>query len=349
MNHTKRLLAEWETQDAVMLTWPHPNSDWAKMLDDIESVYQKIVQHISRFERVLLLCYDESTRERAKRLLNDKNTDIDQVIFMICQTNDVWARDYGPISLHEQDRPILLDFSFNGWGTKYAFDKDNAVNTTLNKKNIFTPDSYQAIDFILEGGSIETDGAGVFLSTRSCLLNPNRQHCDETDVEKFLTDKFTIQHFLWLEHGSLEGDDTDGHIDTLARFCNTKTICYASCNDEKDEHFDVLKKMANELKQFRTLSGETYQLIPLPIPKAIYNQDKQRLPATYANFLIINDAVLLPIYNDPNDQVAIEQLTHCFPDRTIIPIDANPIIQQFGSLHCLTMQLTKGSLYRENK
>ena len=197
-------------------------------------------------------------------------------------------------------------------------------------------------DFILEGGAIESDGKGTLLTTSECMLNFNRNFLSQNETEIHLKYYFGIKRFLWLFNGYLAGDDTDSHIDTLVRFCNENTIAYVKCDDEKDEHFQSLKKMEIELQAFKQVNGKPYNLIALPFPKAIFDEDGQRLPATYANFLIINGAVLVPIYNVPQDESALKILKQVFPERAIIGIDCNALILQHGSLHCVTMQYPIG-------
>jgi len=253
--------------------------------------------------------------------------------------DDTWARDHGPITVIRDGRPVLLDFRFNAWGDKYAASKDDAINQQLNAAGAFGNAHLEQINFILEGGSIESDGQGTLLTTSRCLLNPQRNP-DKTqnDIEAELTLRLGTDRILWLNHGYLAGDDTDAHIDTLARFCDDNTICYVQCQDPQDEHFETLSKMERELKAFRNRSGKPYRLVPLPMVTAI-NENGKRLPATYANFLITNNSVLMPAYDTPEDDTALATLQACFPNRQIIAINCRPLIRQHGSLHCITMQI----------
>ncbi|MFL6647021.1 MAG: agmatine/peptidylarginine deiminase, partial [Sulfurifustaceae bacterium] len=241
-------------------------------------------------------------------------------------------------------RPLLLDFQFNGWGGKYAHDLDNLITRRLHEGDAFGSTSLETIDLILEGGAVEVDGSGTLLTTSRCLLAPTRNpRLAREAIEQELRDWLGLNRILWLEHGALEGDDTDSHIDTLARFCDARTIAYVTCDDPSDTHYRELKAMEAELKAFRAADGSPYRLVPLPWPRAQYDEDR-RLPATYANFLIINGAVLVPTYRDPADAVALRRLGECFPGREIVGIDCLPAIAQNGSLHCLTMQLPEGVL-----
>jgi len=317
-NPSKRWPAEWEPQDAVLLAWPHENTDWNPVLEQAQATFSNIIRTIERFQRVILVGPDAYD----------------------LPTNDTWARDFGPITIEENGQPVLLDFTFNGWGGKFPADLDNAVTRALHKKGAFGTTLLRTVDMILEGGSIESDGEGTLLTTAECLLNPNRnpQHTRD-QVEQRLKEQLGVHTILWLKHGALAGDDTDAHIDTLARLCPDKTIVYVSCDDPDDEHYEDLKAMEQELKAFAD-----YRLLPLPWPSAKYDAEGQRLPATYANYLIINGAVLVPTYNDPADETALEVVQKAFPDREIIGIDCSTLILQHGSLHCVTMQIPKGVL-----
>ncbi|MDD5274144.1 MAG: agmatine deiminase family protein, partial [Methylovulum sp.] len=239
----------------------------------------------------------------------------------------------------------LLNFIFNGWGEKYPHGYDNALNHTLLNYPLFQAAPHQDVGFILEGGSVESDGLGTLMTTRQCLLNPNRnQGLSQADIEQQLQQHFGVGRVLWLDQPNLSGDDTDAHIDTLARFCTADTIAYTSCDDETDPHYPSLQNMAGQLQALRTATGEPYQLIALPMPKPIYDEEGQQLPANYANFLIINQAVMVPVYDDPNDAIALQRLAACFPEHTLIPTPCRPLVHQYGSLHCMTMQFPEQAL-----
>ena len=261
------------------------------------------------------------------------------------KTNDTWARDHAFITmLKEEGTPLLLDFCFNGWGMKFAANYDNRINDELYYNHKIMNGEYVFHrDFILEGGSIESNGKGTLLTTEQCLLSFNRNEMTKEQIEAYLKKTFNLQQILWLKHGYLAGDDTDSHIDTLARFCPNDTITYVKCTDKNDEHYEELAAMEEELKAFRTLEGKPYHLLPLPMANAIYDEDGTRLPATYANFLILNEAVLYPTYHQSeNDSHAKEVLTKAFPGREIVGIDCTALIKQHGSLHCVTMQYPEG-------
>lgn len=342
-----RLPAEWEPADAVLMAWPHSGTDWAYMLEEVHTCYADIIAALAKHTRVILI----GPEEPEERFL-PKGPEADNVVFINIPTNDTWTRDYGPLTAIETsvhgDSIVINDFKFNGWGLKFAADRDNLVTRTLSEAGIFNGTYRNRLNFVLEGGSIESDGKGTLLTTEGCLLSPNRNGASTLDsIENTLADAFGISNYLWLRHGALEGDDTDGHIDTLARLVPPgDTILYVGCSDPADSHYDPLKLMLEDLRQLRTPEGLPYHLIELPLPDPVYDpEDGHRLPATYANFLIINGAVLLPVYGQPmKDTLAKMTVGAAFPGYDIIPVDCRALVRQHGSLHCATMQLPSGML-----
>jgi agmatine deiminase len=342
---SRALLAEWAPQSGVMVTWPHARSDWAANLDAVEQVYLQLAQAICPHELLLLICDDLEHQKHIQRLLATADIAPSQIRFALQPSNDSWARDHGPITVTENGELRLLDFQFNGWGGKYPHDLDNRITAGLHAAGSFGTTPLDTLELVLEGGSIESDGEGTLLTTRACLGHPGRNpQLSMADIEQQLKALLGVKRILWLEHGELAGDDTDSHIDMLARFCNPQTIAYSTCTDPNDEHFEALSAMQQELAAMRRPDGEAYELVALPIPQGIFNQQGKRLPASYANFLIINEAVLVPQYGDPADAVALERLTACFPARAVMGINCRAVIEQFGSLHCLTMQFPEGIL-----
>lgn len=339
-----QLPAEWASQDGVLLAWPHAHSDWLPFLPRIERVYAELLYHITRFEHVVLLCHSEELAETVREKLATHGVNLQRVHTLVVPYDDTWLRDSGPLTVCADQQVQLCDFRFNGWGGKFDAAQDDRICHALAQQALFQA-RYKSYDIILEGGSIDTDGAGTLLTTRQCLLTETRNPGMQMDnYEDLFTREFGIDRVLWLEHGELEGDDTDGHVDMLARFCDPSTIAYTSCERQGDAHYSSLAALAAELGALRTRDGQPYNLVPLPIPEAIYNQGGKRLPASYANFLIINDAVLVPLYDDHNDECVLQRLQACFPQREVIGINARAVIEQFGSLHCLTMQLPRGVL-----
>ncbi|MEJ2060821.1 MAG: agmatine deiminase family protein [Gammaproteobacteria bacterium] len=339
------LPAEWADQSGVMLTWPHSGSPWGELLPDVEKVYQTISHHVSARELLLIVHRDAAHRRHIKRKLEEANVELSRVRFAEVPSNDSWARDHGAITVLCDGEPRLLSFRFNGWGEKHPHDLDDLINDGIRRAGLFGEHPLDAIPLVLEGGSIDTDGQGTLLTTRHCLMTPTRNpQLSQAGIESALREHFGVSRVLWLEHGHLAGDDTDAHIDTLARFCNPDTITYMTCEDPDDEHFTGLQAMEREIQALRTAAGEPYKLVPLPMPAPIVDDSGQRLPASYANFLIINGAVLIPVYGDANDTLVVERLTGAFPDHTPIAIDCRPLIHQYGSLHCITMQFPAGVL-----
>jgi agmatine deiminase len=339
---------EWAPQSAVMLTWPNRESYWIDTLAEIDAVFVNTVAAITPHEKVLISCLDEQHRAHILTLLKKENINLDQVKIYCVPSEDIWVRDHGPIAVLSNNQPIFLDFIFNGWGNKYPAQNDNLLTRKLHQQQAFNQTPLVHIPLVLEGGAIETDGCGTLLTTRSCVLSNTRNpEYTQQQIENYFQQFFGVSQILWLEHGALAGDDTDGHIDTLARFVNPHTICYISCNDPNDEHFVELKKMEQELKNFCNTQGEPYKLIPLPLPNACYAQhDGRRLPASYANFLIINDAILVPTYSSPTtDEQALMILRECFPEREIIAVPCLAAVQWFGAVHCFTKQLPVGNFY----
>ncbi|MBH0028618.1 agmatine deiminase family protein [Pseudoalteromonas sp. SWN29] len=343
-----RLLPEWAKQDAVMLTWPHKDTDWADNLARVEPVYVELAKYITTQQQLVIVAHNSALKMHITALLNSANISLNRVHFVVTPTNDTWARDHGPLTCAAIDTPEQLkiyDFTFNGWGNKFESALDNQINRTLVKELSSKKNQYQALDMVLEGGGIEINEHGVLLTTSECLLNKNRNpDLNPADIEVLLKEHLGATSFLWVDHGFLAGDDTDSHIDTLVRFAPNNTLVYVKCNDKTDEHYSALDAMEKQLKAFKTADNTPYNLIELPWPKAAYDDEQTRLPTTYANYLIINNAVLVPTYNDANDEHALAQVQKAYPQHTIIGINCQPIIEQFGSLHCITMQLPRGFL-----
>lgn len=342
-NEEIRLPAEWEPQDAIMLLWPHESTDWNYMLDDAQNCFTEIASAINNEHERLVIVAPDTGKVRKQLQFLDQST----IKFIDTNTNDTWARDVCPITTLKGKTPVINDFKFNGWGLKYAANFDNLVTSELKKSGLFDGCYYNnQLSFVIEGGSIESDGNGTLLTTSKCLLSPNRNGgYDKDKISSMLKRMLGTQQILWLDYGYLEGDDTDSHIDTLARFAPDDNIVFTSTENKSDTHYDELQKMKEQLHGFRSASHKPYKLTELPLPDPIFDKEGKRLPATYANFLIGNKFVLVPTYNQPdNDKAAIETIQNIFGDYKIIGINCIPLIQQHGSLHCVTMQFPKGSI-----
>jgi agmatine/peptidylarginine deiminase len=340
-----RLIPEFAPQSGVLITWPHADSDWRDSLADIEPVYVEIAQAISRYEALLVICYDHNHVRHVSNLLLQAGATMSAIRCIAVPTDDTWIRDYGPLSVSGEHGPQLLDFTFDGWRGKYPATQDNRVTRTLFESGVFSVSTLVRQSLVLEGGSIDTDGSGTLLTTTRCLLQSGRNPgFGKRAMESCLHSFLGAERTLWLDYGALTGDDTDGHVDMLARFCAPGVITYLQCSNPVDEEYEALSAMERQLRGFTTIDGRPYTLHPLPLPQPVLTDSGMRLPASYANFLIINNAVLAPVYNDPADQQAVSTLQQCFPDREIQAINCLPLIQQHGSLHCATMQLPAGIL-----
>lgn len=326
-----RLLAEWEQQEFVQLVFPHENTDWNEYLDDAIDTFVNIAKAIQKYQKVLIV--SKNLEQIKKKFPKKKN-----LTFITLDSDDTWSRDFGGITIEHNNQLFIEDFTFNAWGEKFEYKKDNQITRKLKLKGIFKGYSHKSIPFVLEGGAIESNGDGIIMTTTKCLLEENRNpKLTQKQIEKKLLQYFGAKKVLWLNRGALEGDDTDSHIDTLARFISNDTIMYQTCDDKNDSHFEELKKMEEELKSFKQLDGKPFKLIALPWIEA-KRDEEDRLPATYANFLIINGAVLVPTYQDKNDEEALKIFKKAFSKRDIIGIDCSTLIRQHGSLHCVTMQ-----------
>ena len=370
----RTLPAEWAPQSAIQLTWPHAATDWAPMLSRVTECYLKMAFEMASRQPLLIVTPEP---ENLRLLLKQRlpGNVLENIGIAKAKTDDTWARDHGFITVEDTDGWHLLDFRFNGWGGKFEARNDNAINAALYRQGVLEGHNDDCLDFELEGGSIESDGAGTILTTAACLLNPNRRQAeshqvylngrgakeegeanrryegdavpqvDKAAVEHILQERLGAQHILWLHHGYLAGDDTDSHIDTLARLCPDDTILYVKCDDRSDEHYIELQAMEKELEALRTATGKPFRLIPLPMAAPCV-ENGERLPATYANFLIMNTAVLVPTYAQESDAVALRRVAEAFPGRDVVGIDCRPLIVQHGSLHCCTMQYPRG-VYNE--
>ena len=340
--NNRSFATEWDNQDGILIAWPHAGTDWAYMLDEVTACYVEMARAILEDDERLVIVAPDADDVKASL---GQDVDWQRIRIIELPTNDTWVRDYGPIAVSKDGRTVLTDFTFNAWGMKFAADCDNLVTSRLQARGVFKAPLVNYRDLVLEGGSIETDGNGTVLTTTCCLTAPNRNDAlSREQLEQELLDRLGCVKMLWLDHGALSGDDTDGHIDTLARFAPDGVILYCGCDNPEDEHYEPLMKMEEDLKQMTDAEGNPYHLIKLPLPDAMYDEIS-RLPATYANFLVMNHQVLVPVYGQPeNDVKACELIGQAFPGRKIKGIDCRPLICQHGSLHCATMQLPEGSL-----
>lgn len=326
----KRLIAEFEEQSFTQIIFPHAKSDWIDYLDEAEETFVNIINAIIKYQKCLVVCHD--VKSVKSRFEENKN-----LYFVEYETNDTWARDCSALCIEDNKKIKLLDFIFTGWGGKFEASKDNAMSSAI--KECYDKELLH-VDLILEGGAVESNGVDTILTTSECMLNKNRNSTlSKEQMTKILQEKFRMSKILYLNHGYLAGDDTDSHVDTLARFVDEKTIMYVKCKDKKDEHFHELKLMEEELEALSKEHG--FRLIALPMSDACYF-DEERLPATYANFLFVNGAVLVPTYGVKQDEEALEIFRKTFPSKEIVGINCFSLIKQHGSLHCVTMNFAEG-------
>lgn len=348
MSAELRFPAEWEFQSAVLIAWPHAETDWAERLGEVEDTYVALVAAITRFEPVVICVADDDIETYAEMRLRSNRVDMERVRFVTAEYDDTWLRDSGPITLKRADGGFrLLDFRFTGWGGKFEASRDDRLVGTLAGNGLFARADVQSIDFALEGGAIDTDGAGTLLTTWKCLHERHPQLARE-ELSARLAGWLAQQRVLWLDHGYLEGDDTDAHVDTLARFASPDSIVFQACDDAGDSHHAELTAMGEELAALRTADDRPYRLFPLPWAQPIIDEGR-RLAASYANFLIVDGAVLMPAYGITPDERATDDaardvLAAAFPGREIVQVPCRPLIWQNGSLHCITMQLPAGLL-----
>ncbi|UWX03454.1 agmatine deiminase family protein [Pseudoxanthomonas sp. NC8] len=341
MSENLRFPAEWEPQASILIAWPHAGTDWAERLAEVEETYVALVAAITRFQDAWICVADDDLQTYAEARLRSARVDMDRVRFIPFDYDDTWLRDSGPITLRDGGGFRVLDFRFTAWGGKFEAGRDDRLVESLAAAGVFGGAPRQRIDFALEGGGIETDGAGTLLTTWHCLHERHPQARRE-ELDAKLREWLRQERVLWLDHGFPEGDDTDAHIDTLARFAPGDAIVFQACDDPADTHYAELQAMAAQIATLRTVDGRPYRLYPLPWAAPIVDGDRRRLAASYANFLIVNGAVLMPAYGDPADGRAAAVLAEAFAGREIVQVPCRSLIWQNGSLHCITMQIPEG-------
>lgn len=341
MNNTLiyHMPAEWEPHAGTWIAWPHNRDHWPDKFESIPGTFAEIIEKLTKDEKVFLLVNDETMEQNARHLLTENKAKLSQVKFIRIPTDTSWTRDYGPIFVRDNQGTLsVTDWIFNSWGGKYApWDCDDIVPTKISQQFGFT---LIEPGIVLEGGSIDVNGKGSLLTTEQCLLNNNRNpKLTRDQIEKYLSEFLGATNILWLKEG-IVGDDTDGHIDDLARFVNESTIVCAVENDAKDENYDILKKNYNDLYAMRDEQGKSLNIVTLPMPDPVFFQN-QRLPVSYMNFYIANSVVLIPTFRCSKDQEAIAILQKYFPTRTVVGIDCTDLAWGLGAIHCSTQQQPK--------
>lgn len=337
-----RLPAEWARQSAVQLTWPHDQGDWEDNLVPARRCFTRIAAALSATQTVLIVARDVGEHRAISSDLAAADARLANCRFALAPSDDSWARDHSPLTVYEGEAPVLLKFEFNGWGGRYRAEQDNRLPWRLWEAGLFGKVPMQATDLVLEGGAVETDGQGRFLLRRSCIVDDKRNPgLDEAAMEAALHRWLGADRIHWLDHGDLAGDDTDGHIDTLARFAPDGRILFQACDDPQEEHHRPLQAMRTELERIEG-GGGCSGLVALPLPRPLRDSTGRRMPAGYANFLVANETVLVPVYRDPADETALARIRDCFPGRSVQGIDCRALVRQGGSLHCVTMQYPAG-------
>jgi len=330
--------AEFANHDATWLSWPHKEASWPGKIKTIYPVYAEFIRLLAEGEQVNINVADEAMKKNALHYLSEASANLDRVRFFMHPTNDAWCRDHGPaflINRNAEPKKIIVDWGYNAWGGKYPpFELDDNI-PTLIAQHYKIPVFYPGI--VMEGGSVDFNGKGTVLTTTSCLLNANRNpHLNQGQIERYLHDYYGVENILWLGDGIL-GDDTDGHIDDLTRFVNENTVVTVVEENKKDENYSILQENLKSLKKLRLENGKPLDIVELPMPAAVVYED-MRLPASYANFYIGNKYVIVPTFQDKNDDRALQVLQSCFHDRKVIGLDSLDIIWGLGSFHCLSQQ-----------
>ena len=339
-------LPEWYPQDATLLVWPHRYSDWSHMLDEISQTYLSLTQTITQYQRVIIIYFNDEHKQYITKLCSEYGCNMEKLVFITIETNDTWVRDYGPQILFGDTGYQYIDFEFNAWGEQYPCRLDNLFAENffhyINEQHC----EYYRTPFVIEGGNLEFDSQANLLTNIACIRenNPYLTLRDD-DIIKKLTYEFSAKHVLTIDVPPLKGDDTGGHIDTLARFINDETIVFSYTYDENNPNQECLLLLEEQLKTLKNQHGRHYSLFPIALPKQVFlNEDDDYLPASYVNFVFINNAVIVPLYKDEHDQLALDSFTKLCPEKNIIGIEANYLLEQFGSLHCATLHIPENVL-----
>lgn len=330
--------AEFTKHTATWLSWPHKEASWPGKINAIYPNYCQFIKELTKGEIVRINVNDEAMKSFAVQHLQKSNVDLSKIEFYFHPTNDAWCRDHGPaflINPNAKEKKIIVDWNYNAWGNKYPpYDLDDIIPTLIGKE-LKLPVFYPGI--VMEGGSVEFNGKGTIITSRACLLNPNRNpHLNQSQIEKYLYDYYGAEQILWIDEG-IVGDDTDGHIDDTVRFVNDDTVLTVIEENKNDENYELLQNNLKQLKQLRLLNGKQLNIIELPMPDEIIYED-QRLPASYANFYIANSSVIVPIFQCKKDEAALNIIQQCFKDRKVVGIDSTDIIWGLGSFHCMSQQ-----------
>lgn len=328
--------AEWEPHQATWLTWPHNEAHWPGKFEKIEPIFARMARELSAGEDVHIAIHDDATQQSAEKHLKAEDATSARIHLHRIPNNFAWARDHGPIFVkNEKGERKILDWVFNGWGNQWAHELDDDVPQFVSRA---TGVPAEKVPMVLEGGSIDVNGAGTLITTESCLLNPNRNpSMNKAQIEATLKQRLGVSHVIWLT-GEIAGDDTSGHVDDMTRFIGPRTVMTVIAEDPADENYKALRENLAILEKSTDQDGQPLTVIPVPLPEPVI-YDGMRLPASYANFYIGNEVILLPTYNCPQDRFAMEVLKKAFPNRRVVGIDGTDLIWGLGSFHCLTQQM----------
>ncbi len=326
--------AEWEKHESTWLSYPHNENSWPDKIETIFPSYNQFIAELSKGEKVNINIQDQKTQDLVTAQLQEIGTKMENIFFHHFRTNDAWCRDHGPAFVLKANQKAIVNWDYNAWGGKYPCDLDNQIPMQIANYlglEVFHP------HIIMEGGSIDVNGKGTLVTTTACLLNPNRNlNLSQAEIEEKLCNYYNVENVIWLGDG-IEGDDTDGHVDDITRFVNYDTVITAIEKNKNDENYQPLQDNLKLLSKARLESGKQLNIVELPMPEAVIWED-QRLPASYANFYIANNAVIVPLYKCPQDQEAMDILSKLFTDRKVVGIDSTDIIWGLGSFHCLSQQ-----------
>ncbi|WP_068595260.1 agmatine deiminase family protein [Vaginella massiliensis] len=335
-----RFPAEWEEHEATWLSWPHKEASWPDRIHLIYPAYAQFIAELSKSEKVRINVVDEQMKRFAASHIMKTDAFLDQIEYYIHPTNDAWCRDHGPAFLvnDQTKQKAIVDWDFNAWGGKYPpFDLDDVIPTRVGEAldlPVFHP------KIIMEGGAVDFNGAGVVMTSKSCLLNENRNpHLTKEEIEAYLKNYYNVSQVLWVDDG-IVGDDTDGHIDDTIRFVNEDTVLCVVEENKEDDNYEILQHNLKQLYEMKLEDGRLLNIVQLPMPDPVYCEG-ERLPASYANFYIANKSVIVPTYRCEKDKIALAIIQECFPDRKVVGIDSTDIIWGLGSFHCLSQQEPK--------
>ncbi|MBV6511319.1 MAG: Agmatine deiminase [Ignavibacteriaceae bacterium] len=339
----KRIPAEWEQHESTLIAWPHNKADWPGKFTPITWVYADITAKLSYSEKVRIVVQDQKQKEQVQKALSKVEYDSDNVVFHVIPTDRSWMRDSAPIWIKEGNTPVPLLFRFNAWAKYDNYKQDEKLGSKILSQMKVKGRKAESLKkhVVLEGGAIDYNGSGLLLTTEECLLDPLQQVRNpgwgKKEYEQMFAEQLGIKKVIWLDKG-IAGDDTHGHVDDLARFVNENTILLCSESDSSDENYDLLQENMERLKGEKNLKGESFEIIPLPMPDPVVF-DGMRLPASYANFYIGNQTVIVPTFNDAKDYIALGILRECFPDRKVVGIHSLDLVWGLGTLHCLTHEI----------